>query len=178
MSSHTIKLDSPIDPFYLSPHTFLMPFGLYHVPHWEKASIQAALMSSYSVNMSAKSPNSIPSSPTGASVADTSLLSPCTILAALDSHPDIPTSQLRQLVHGLALTIQTHALQHASQVAGLRGTIAELEDQVSTFIEHTTDPPEGYQYNNGLVPNFNILQDGNAMHARYVHLHDGDPTKD
>ena len=106
-SLHTIKLDSPIDPFHLSPHTFLMPFGLYHAPHWEKASVYAALMSLYSVNMSAESPNSTPSSPAGASIADVSLLSPCTVLAALDGHPDIPATQLCQLVHDLALTIQT-----------------------------------------------------------------------
>jgi len=128
VSPHIIKLDSPIDPFYLSPHTFLTPFGLYHAPDWEKASIQAALMSSYSVNLSAESPNSVPSSPAGASISNASPLSPRTVLAALDSHPDIPTNQLRQLVHGLALTIQTRASQHAMQVAGLKSTIAELED--------------------------------------------------
>ena len=116
VSPHIIKLDSPIDPFYLSPHTFLTPFGLYHAPDWEKASIQAALMSSYSVNLSAESPNSVPSLPAGASISNASLLSPRTVLAALDSHPDIPTNQLRQLVHGLALTIQTHASQHAMHV--------------------------------------------------------------
>src|SRR5712672_2939100 len=60
---------------------------------------------------------------------------------------------------------------------GLKSTIAELEDRVLTFIEHKTNPPEGYQYNNGLVPDFNIQQDGVAIHARYVRLHDGDPTK-
>jgi len=134
-------------------------------------------MSSYSINMSAESPNSIPSSPTGASIADVSPLSPHTILAALDGHPDIPASQLHQLIHGLALTIQTHASQHAAQVARLKNTIAELEDRVSTFIEHATDPPEGYQYNDGLVPDFDILQEGNAVRARYIHLHNGDPTK-
>jgi len=176
-SLHVIKLDSPIDPLYLSPHTFLTPFGLYHMPHWEKASIKAALMSSYSVNMSAESPNSIPSLPAGASVADVSLLSPCTILAALDGHLDIPATQLCQLIHGLALTIQTCASQHAAQVAGLKSTIAKLEDRVSTFIEHATDPPKGYQYNDGLIPDFDILQDGNTVHACYIHLHDRDPTK-
>src|SRR5712672_1060571 len=134
-------------------------------------------MSSYSINMSAESPNSIPSLPTGASIADVSPLSPHTILAALDGHPDIPASQLHQLIHSLALTIQTHASQHAAQVARLKNTIAELEDRVSTFIEHATDPPEGYQYNDGLVPDFDILQEGNAVRARYIHLHNGDPTK-
>jgi len=154
-----------------------MPFGLYHAPHWERESICAALMSSYSVNLSNESPNSMPPSPAGASVANVSPLSPRTVLATLDGHPDIPTAQLRQLVHGLVLTLQTRASQHASQVAGLKSTIAELEDRVTTFIEHDTDPPEGYQYNNDLVPDFNIIQDGNAVHARYICLHDRDPTK-
>src|SRR5712671_4053398 len=112
-SSDIVKLDSPIDPFLLSPHTFLMPFGNYHAPDWERASIRAA-MSSYLVNLSNELPRSpptasLPSSPGGATVVDASPLSPRTILAALDSHPNIPAAQLRHLVHSLALTIQTRA---------------------------------------------------------------------
>src|SRR5712672_3359768 len=109
-SQNTIKLDSPIDPFYLSPLTFLMPFGIYHAPEWEKASIQAA-MSSRSINLSTESPASVPSvllppSPAGASLSNATPLSPRSVLAALDAHPDVSAQQLRQLVHSLALTIQ------------------------------------------------------------------------
>ena len=97
-------------------------------------------MSSYSVNLSCKSPvsppsNSLPSSPVGATVSEVSPFSPRTVLAALDSHPDIPVAQLRQLVHGLALTIQTRASQHSSQVAGLKNTIANLEESLGQVAE-------------------------------------------
>src|SRR5712672_4533161 len=99
-SKDTIKLDSPIDPFYLSPLTFLTPFGIYHAPKWEKASIQAA-MSARSINLSTESPASVPSaslppSPAGASIADATPLSPRSVLAALNAHPDVSAPQLRQ----------------------------------------------------------------------------------
>src|SRR5712672_3509517 len=181
VSPHIIKLDSPIDPFYLSPHTFLTPFGLYHAPDWEKASI-CATMSSYSINLSnesAASPPSasMPSSPGGAAVLEVLPLSPHTILAALDSHPDIPAAQLRQLVHSLALTIQTRASQHSSQVAGLKNTIADLEESLGQVAEHYDAPPEGYIRNDGVVPDFDVQQDGNHVCVRFIRLHAGDPTR-
>src|SRR5712672_3077862 len=180
-SQNTIKLDSPIDPFYLSPLTFLMPFGIYHTPEWEKASIQSA-MSSYSVNLSNESPKSgpstsLPPSPAGASISDATPLSPRSVLAALDAHPDVSAQQLWQLVHSLALTIQTRASQHASQVAGLKNVIADLEENLGQVAERWDSPPEGYVRNNDdLIPGFDIQQDGNLVRARFVHLHTGDPT--
>src|SRR5882672_3779406 len=179
-SQDVIKLDSPIDPFYLSPLTFLTPFGLYHAPDWEKASIQAA-MSARSVNLSTESPASppsasLPSSPAGASISDVTPLSPRSVLAALDAHPDVSAPQLRQLVHSLALTIQTRASQHASQVAGLKNVIADLEENLGQVAERWDSPPEGYVRNDDLVPGFDIRQDGNWVRARFVRLHTGDPT--
>jgi len=139
-------------------------------------------MSSYSINLSNESPappasNSLPSSPGGASVAEVSPLSPRTILAALDAHPDIPATQLRKLVHSLALTIQTRASQHASQVAGLKNTIADLEENLGQVAKCYNAPPDGYVCNDGLVPNFEVLQDSNSTHVRFVRLHAGDPTR-
>src|SRR5882672_7430366 len=179
-SEDIIELDSPIDPFYLSPLTFLTPFGIYHAPDWEKASIQAA-MSARSINLSTESPASIPSvslppSPAGASLSDATPLSPRSVLAALDTHPDVPAQQLRQLVHSLALTIQTRASQHASQVAGLKNVIADLEENLGQVAERWDSPPEGYVRNDNLVPDFDIKQDGNWIHARFIRLHTGDPT--
>ena len=138
-------------------------------------------MSSYSVNLSNESPasppsNSLPSSPAGASVSDISPLSPRTILAALDSHLDIPTAQLCQLIHSLALTIQTRASQHSSQVAGLKNTIADLEESLGQVAECYDAPPEGYIRNDGVVPNFDVQQDGNHMCVRFICLHAGDLT--
>ena len=98
------------------------------------------------------------------------------MLAALDAHPDVPAQQLWQLVHSLALTIQTHASQHASQVAGLKNVIANLEENLGQVAERWDSPPEGYVRNDDLVPGFNIWQDGNMVHARFVRLHTGDPT--
>jgi len=139
-------------------------------------------MSSYSVNLSNESPasppsNSLPPSPTGASVSDISPLSPRTVLAALNSHPDIPSAQLCQLVHSLALTIQTRASQHSSQVAGLKNTIADLEESLGQVTERYDAPPDGYVRNNGVVPNFDVQQDGNNVRVRFVRLHAGDPTR-
>jgi len=85
--------------------------------------------------------------------------------------------QLRQLVHSLALTIQTRAFQHAAQVAGLKNTIADLEENLGQVAEHYDAPPEGYVRNDGLVPDFDILQDGNYVRACFVHRHPGDPTR-
>src|SRR5882672_7185315 len=179
-SQDVSKLDSPIDPFCLSPLTFLTPFGLYHAPDWEKASIQAA-MSTRSINLSTESPASIPSvslppSLAGASLNDVTPLSPRSVLAALDAHPDVSAQQLRQLVHSLALTIQTCASQHASQVAGLKNVIADLKENLGQVAERWDSPPEGYVRNDDLVPGFDICQDGNLVRARFVHLHTGDPT--
>jgi len=116
-----------------------MPFGIYHAPNWEKALIQAA-MSAHSINLSTESPASppsasLPSSPAGASLSDVTPLSPRSVLAALDVHPDVSASQLRQLVHSLALTIQTRTSQHASQVAGLKNVIADLEENLGQVAE-------------------------------------------
>jgi len=157
-----------------------MPFGLYHAPEWEKASIQAA-MSARSINLSTESPASVPSvslppSPAGASITDAMPLSPRSVLAALDAHPDVSAQQLRQLVHSLALTIQTRASQHASQVAGLKNVIADLEENLGQVAERWDSPPEGYVRNDDLVPGFDIRQDGNLVRARFVRLHTGDPT--
>ena len=157
-----------------------MPFGLYHAPEWEKASIQAA-MSSRSINLSTESPASVPSislppSPAGALLTDATPLSPRSVLAALDAHPDVSAQQLRQLIHGLALTIQTRASQHASQVAGLKNIITNLEENLGQVAECWDSPPEGYVRNDDLVPGFDILQDGNLVRARFVRLHTGDPT--
>jgi len=158
-----------------------MPFGLYHAPNWEKAAIQAA-MSARSINLSTESPTSIPSvslppSPAGASMSDAMPLSPRSVLAALDAHPDVPAQQLRQLVHSLAITIQTRASQHASQVAGLKNVIADLEENLGQVAKRWDSPPEGYVRNEDLVPGFDIKQDGNWVRARFVRLHTGDPTR-
>src|SRR5882672_9687825 len=179
-SENVIKLDSPIDPLYPSPLTFLTPFGLYHAPDWEKAAIQAA-MSARSINLSTESPASVPSvslppSPAGASMSDVTPLSPRSVLTALDAHPDVSAQQLRQLVHSLALTIQTHASQHASQVAGLKNVIADLEENLGQVAERWDSPPEGYVRNDDLVPDFDVRQDGNLVRAHFVRLHTGDPT--
>src|SRR5882672_390247 len=179
-SQDIIELDSPIDPFYLSPLTFLTPFGIYHTPEWEKASIQAA-MSARSINLSTESPASVPSaslppSPAGATLSDATPLSPRSVLATLDAHPNVSAQQLRQLVHSLALTIQTRASQHASQVAGLKNIIADLEENLGQVAERWDSPPEGYVRNNDLVPGFDIIQDGNKVRAHFVRLHTGDPT--
>src|SRR5712675_2885746 len=180
-SPHVIKLDSPINPLYLNPYTFLTPFGLYHAPDWEKAAIRSA-MSSYSINLSNISPappssSSLPSLPGGASVAEVSPLSPRTVLAALNTHPNIPAMQLHQLIHSLALTIQTRASQHATQVAGLKNTIADLEENLGQVAERYDAPPDGYVRNDGLVPDFDIQQDGNSVRVRFICLHAGDPTR-
>jgi len=98
------------------------------------------------------------------------------VLAALDAHPDVSAQQLRQLVHSLALTIQTRASQHASQVAGLKNVIADLEENLGQVAERWDSPPEGYVRNDDLVPGFDIRQDGNLVRARFVRLHTGDPT--
>src|SRR5882672_4818225 len=180
-SQDIIELDSPIDPFYLSPLTFLTPFGIYHTPEWEKASIQAA-MSARSINLSTESPASVPSaslppSPAGATLSDATPLSPRSVLAALDAHPNVSPQQLRQLIHSLALTIQTRASQHASQVAGLKNVIADLEENLGQVAERWDSPPEGYVRNDDLVPDFDIMRDGNWTRARFVRLHTGDPTR-
>src|SRR5712672_4808742 len=138
-------------------------------------------MSARSINLSTESPasppsNSLPSSPAGASIPDVSPLSPRSVLAALDAHPDVSTAQLRQIVHSLALTIQTRASQHASQVAGLKNVIADLEENLGQVAERWDSPPDGYIRNDDLVPGFDIKQDGNWVHARFVRLHTGDPT--
>jgi len=138
-------------------------------------------MSSYSVNLSNESPTSVPAtslppSPARASITDATPLSPRSVLAALDAHPDVSAQQLRQLVHSLALTIQTRASQHASQVAGLKNVIADLEENLGQVAERWDSPPEGYVRNDDLVPGFDIRQDGNLVRARFVRLHTGDPT--
>src|SRR5712672_3529276 len=115
-------------------------------------------MSARSINLSTESPISVPSaslpsSPARASLTDATPLSPRSVLTALDAHPDVSAQQLRQLVHSLALTIQTRASQHASQVAGLKNVIADLEENLGQVAERWDSPPEGYvRNNNDLVP--------------------------
>src|SRR5882672_10834617 len=109
-------------------------------------------MSARSINLSTESPASVPSaslppSPAGASITDATPLSPRSVFAALDAHPDVPASQLRQLVHSLALTIQTRASQHASRVAGLKNVIADLEETLRQVAERWDAPLEGYVRN-------------------------------
>jgi len=138
-------------------------------------------MSARSINLSTESPASVPSVslpplPAGASISDATPLSPRSVLAALDAHPDVSAQQLRQLIHSLALTIQTRASQHASQVAGLKNVIADLEENLGQVAERWDSPPEGYLRNDDLVPGFNIKQDGNWVRARFIRLHTGDPT--
>jgi len=139
-------------------------------------------MSARSINLSTESPASVPSVslpplPAGASIPDASPLSPRSVLAALDAHPDVSAPQLRQLVHSLALMIQTHASQHASQVAGLKNVIADLEENLGQVAERWDSPPEGYVRNDDLVTDFDIMQDGNWARARFIRLHTGDPTR-
>jgi len=139
-------------------------------------------MSSYSINLSNESPappasNLLPSLPGGASVAEVSPLSPRTVLATLNAHPNISATQLRQLIHSLALTIQTRASQHATQVAGLKNTIADLEENLGQVAERYDAPPDGYVRNDGLVPDFDVLQDGNNVRVRFVRHHPGNPTR-
>src|SRR5712671_3572664 len=139
-------------------------------------------MSARSINLSTELPASIPSvslppSPAGASISDATPLSPRSVLAALDAHPDVSAQQLWQLVHSLALTIQTHASQHASQVAGLKNVIADLEENLGQVAERWDSPPEGYVRNDDLVPGFDIRQDGNWVRARFIRLHTRDPTR-
>jgi len=98
-------------------------------------------------------------------------------LATLDAHPDISTMQLRQLVHSLTLTIQTRASQHATQVASLKNTIADLEENLGQVAERYDTPPNGYVRNDGLVPNFDGLQDGSSVRVCFVCHHPGDPTR-
>jgi len=98
-------------------------------------------------------------------------------LATLDAHPDISTMQLRQLVHSLTLTIQTRASQHATQVAGLKNTIAGLKENLGQVTERYDAPPDGYMRNNGLIPDFDVLQDGNNIRIHFIHHHPGDPTR-
>src|SRR5712672_3374338 len=138
-------------------------------------------MSARSIDLSTESPASppsasLPSLPTGNSISDITPLSPRSVLAALDAHPNVSAPQLRQLVHSLALTIQTRASQHASQVAGLKNVIADLEENLGQVAERWDSPPEGYVRNDDLVPSFDIHQDGNLVRARFVRLHTGDPT--
>jgi len=138
-------------------------------------------MSARSINLSTESPASVPSvlllpSPAGASLSDATPLSPRSVLAALDAHPDVSAQQLRQLVHSLALTIQTRASQHASQVAGLKNVIADLEENLGQVAERWDSPPEGYIRNDDLVPGFDIRQDGNLVRACFIRLHTGDLT--
>jgi len=139
-------------------------------------------MSARSINLSTESPASVPSaslppSPAGASVSDATPLSPRSVLAALDAHPDVSAQQLRQLVHSLALTIQTRASQHASQVAGLKNVIADLEENLGQVTERWDSLPEGYIHNDNLVPDFDIKQDGNWVRACFIRLHTSDPTR-
>ena len=138
-------------------------------------------MSARSINLSTESPASIPSaslppSPAGASISDATPLSPRSVLAALDAHPDVSAPQLRQLIHSLTLTIQTRASQHTSQVAGLKNVIADLEENLGQVAERWDSLPEGYVRNDDLVPDFDIMQDGNLVRACFVRLHTGDPT--
>src|SRR5712671_934086 len=138
-------------------------------------------MSARPSNLTTESPISVtsaslPSSPAGASLTDAMPLSPRSVLAALDAHPDVSATQLRQLIHSLALTIQTRASQHASQVARLKNVIADLEENLGQVAECWDSPPEGYVRNDDLVPGFDIRQDGNLVRARFIHLHTGDPT--
>src|SRR5882757_829010 len=138
-------------------------------------------MSARPISVSTDSPASVPSaslpsSPAGASISDATPLSPRSVLAALNAHPDVSAPQLRQLVHSLALMIQTRASQHASQVAGLKNVIADLEENLGQVAERWDSLPEGYLHNDDLVPSFDIKQDGNWVRARFVRLHTGDPT--
>ena len=75
------------------------------------------------------------------------------------------------------LTIQTRASQHATQVASLKNTIADLEENLGQVAERYDVPPDGYVRNDGLVPDFDVLQDGNNVCIHFVHHHPGDPTR-
>jgi len=141
-------------PQFDHPHTSLLLLSSRLLasitpPTGEKASIQAAMSARSNQSLSTESP-AFPSFPTrspprpaGASVSDaTTPLSP-TVLSSPPSTrtPDVSPQQLRQLVHSLALTIQTRASQHASQVAGLKNVIADLEENLGQVAESMGLPP-------------------------------------
>jgi hypothetical protein len=143
-------------------------------------------MSNNSINLSNKSPvdkvitweqtPALPVSPPQELDSDTFRaihlappVSPRSVLALLDGHEDIDPSTLRAMARGLTVTLQQRNVYYTQQRRRNEQHIKQLQNKVLEYEETFDSVLEGYEKNNGRLPNFNILV-GNGMYrpAKYI----------
>jgi hypothetical protein len=103
------------------------------------------------------------------SVALAPPISPRSALALMDVHDDIDTTALRAIARGLTVTLQQRDVYYTQQRRCHEQRIKELEKRVGEYKEVFDSVPEGFEENNGRLPNFSIPV-GNGMHriAKYI----------
>jgi hypothetical protein len=103
-------------------------------------------------------------------------LSPRSTASLLATNTHIPEETMRQIAARLLQTIEERESAHSTEVWELREKLLHLEELVGD--EDSDEPPKGYTWNNGKIPNFDIpMDDGLYLLAKFIKLHSGDYTK-
>jgi len=127
----------------------------------------APTMSDYSINASAKSPNSRPNSPL-------SCYSPCGVENIFASNADINPVTLREIATGLVQTVKNREEIHQFAIIAFKDKIKWLESTIEGYVETYEQAPDGY-VRNTMYPDLKIpLGEGAYAEAYWVTpAHDG-----
>jgi hypothetical protein len=109
------------------------------------------------------------------SVALAPPISPRSALALLNGHDNIDTDALQAIARGLTITMQQHDIYYAQQRHRNEQRIKDLEKRVGGYEEIFDSVPEGFEENNGRLPNFSIPV-GKGMYrvAKYIKQLEGE----
>jgi hypothetical protein len=87
----------------------------------------------------------------------------------MDAHEDIDATALRTIARGLTVTMQQRDIYYTQQRRRHEQRIKELEKRVGGYEEIFDSVPDGYEENNGWLPNFSIPVGEGMYHvAKYI----------
>jgi hypothetical protein len=96
-------------------------------------------------------------------------ISPRSALALLDGHDNIDVSALQAIACGLTVTMQQRDIYYTQQRQRYEQQVKELEKRVGGYEEIFDSIPEGYEENNGWLPNFSIpVGEGMYRITKYI----------
>jgi hypothetical protein len=103
------------------------------------------------------------------SVALAPPISPCSALTLLDVHDDIDPDALQSIARGLTITMQQRDAYYAQQRHRNEQRIKDLEKRIGGYEEIFDSALDGYEENNGQLPNFSIPVGKGMYHvAKYI----------
>jgi hypothetical protein len=105
---------------------------------------------------------------------DATPVSPRSVLAILEANPNLDSIILRGLIEGLTLTIRDRERWAAEQRRRLEVNIRELHGKVLRYEEVFEQTPDGFQLNDGRLPNFHIpVGNGQYRPAKWIKCLEG-----